>query len=588
MLLFSLRYTADPQAVERDERVIMSLKTTKEHLTILLADTDNKVIALSGKWGTGKSYMWEEVKVASADEMVRGALYASLFGLSSIEQAKVKLIQNAVPSLEANPGLWETAKQTVKSGIKVLEGFHEGFGALNDLGLVLAPALLRHKFIVLDDIERKHDKLNVDEILGFIDEFNQQYDSRFVLILNNDKLKDHEVWNILREKVVDQELCLKTTPTEAFDIALRLTLSPHAERIREAVEVCGLTNIRIIRKVIKVVNRILGDRQGLSNAVLSRVIPSTVLLSAIHYKGIEDGPDFNFVLRQGNDVEEMIAAQKAAQNEGEETEDCKQKAKWRLLMRELRISSCDQFELLVADFLHSGLFDLSKVAEIIDRYVAEDDLMTARNDCNEFFQRMLWDHFRTEEELLLEATKLAKKSHLLDANFVTALYENISELTDGGPVAEAALDQWIKSFRDMNLNDVEGYNLFRFKVHPRIKAEFDCINAKAQANTTAFGACIYMVKNSGWGPREEAVLKSATVTDMERIIRTIAVSDLQVFMGRMLDLCASKQQYTEPFGTAMDHFVQACRNIVNDPDAGRLRKLIEVLFADRKLAKELE
>jgi hypothetical protein len=281
------------------------------------------------------------------------------------------------------------------------------------------------------------------------------------------------------------------------------------------------------------------------------------------------------------------AAQKAAQTEEEEAEDIKQKAKWRLLIRELRISCCDQFELLVADFLHSGLFDLSKVAEIIDRYVAEDDVMTVRNDCNEFFQRMLWNHFLTEGELLFEATKLAKRSHLLDANFVTALYEKISELTGGEPIAEAALDQWIKSFRDMSLNDVEGYNLFHCKVHPRIKAEFDSINAKAQANTTVLGACISMVKNSEWGPREEAALKSATVNDMERIIRTIAVPDLQVFMGRMLDLCASKQQYTEPFGTAMDHFVQACRNIVNDPDAGRLRKLIEVLFSDWKLAKEL-
>jgi hypothetical protein len=568
----------------------MSLKTTKVHLTKLLADADNKVIALSGKWGTGKSFMWEEVKAASADEMVKGALYASLFGLSSIEQAKVKLIQNAVPSLEANPGLWGTAKQSVKTGIKVLESFHKGFGALNDLGLVLAPALLRHKLIALDDIERKHDNLNVDEILGFIDEYTQQYDSRFVLILNSDKLKDHEVWNILREKVVDQELCLKTTPAEAFEIAaLGLTPSPHAERIREAVEVCGLTNIRIIRKVIKVVNRILGNRQGLSNAVLSRVIPSTVLLSAIHYKGIEDGPDFNFIFGQGNDVEEMIAAQKAAQNEGGVTEDSKQKAKWRLLIRELGISCCDQFELLVADFLHSGLFDLSRVAEIIDRYVAEDDVMTARNDCNEFFQRMLWDHFLTEEDLLSEATKLANRSHLLDANFVTALCEKISELPGGEPIAEAALTQWIMSFRDRNLNDVEGYNLFQFKVHPRIKAEFDSINTKAQNNTTILDACISMVKNSGWGPREEAVLKSATVNDMERIIRTtVNVQDLQVFMARMLDLCSSKQEYTGSFGTAMDNFVQACRKIVNDPDAGRLPKLIKFLFSDWKLAKELE
>lgn len=562
----------------------MSLKTTKEHLVELLNDADNKVIVLTGKWGTGKSFMWGEVKTASVDPKVIGALSASLFGLSSIEQVKIKLLQNAVPSLESNHGVWDGTKQAMKTGIKVLEGINKGFGALNDLGLIIAPALLRHKLIVLDDIERKHDKLNVDEILGFIDEFTQLYGSRFVLILNNDQLTDYEVWNILREKVVDQELCLRTTPAEAFDIALGLTPSPHADRIRAAVEICGLTNIRISRKVIKAVNRILGNRQGLSDAVLSRVIPSTVLLSAIHYKGIEDGPDFNFVLDQGNDLELIIAAQK----EGDEAEDSKRKAKWRLLIRELGISYCDQYELLIADFLHSGLFDVTKVAEIIDRYVAEDDVMTARNDCNRFFQSLIWDHTLSEAELLAEGTELADRSHLLDAYMITALHESLSQLPDGKAIADSALDNWIKAFREKNLHEVNLDNFFRRKIHPLIEEELNSINAKSKANTTALDACISIVKNSGWGLREEAALKSATVQDMEKIIRTSAVPNLKLFMGRMIEMYINKQNYINPFGTAMDNFVQACRNIVSDPNSWRLGKLIKVLFSDSKLEKELE
>lgn len=147
----------------------MSLKSTKEQLKQLLTEKDNKVIALSGKWGTGKSYMWQQVKTSSIDETVRGALYASLFGLSGIEQVKTKLIQSMVPAIKANPKLWEGAKQTVKSGVKVLEGFHRGFGALNDLNLVFAPAILRQKLIVLDDIERKHEKLDIDDDLLPVD-----------------------------------------------------------------------------------------------------------------------------------------------------------------------------------------------------------------------------------------------------------------------------------------------------------------------------------------------------------------------------------------------------------------------------------
>ena len=191
----------------------MSLKTTKEQLVQLLADTDNKVVALSGKWGTGKSFMWDQVQQASSDEAVKGALYASLFGVSSIDQVKLKLIQSSAKAAESYPVLFRSAKQALQTGIKALEGFHRGFGALNDIGLLLAPALLRQKVLVLDDIERKHEKLSIDEVLGFIDEFTKQHSSRVVLILNDDQLEKRDVWNTLREKVIDQDLRRKRPAT---------------------------------------------------------------------------------------------------------------------------------------------------------------------------------------------------------------------------------------------------------------------------------------------------------------------------------------------------------------------------------------
>lgn len=260
----------------------MSLQATKTHLIQLLDDQDNKVIALSGKWGTGKSHLWREVKDASGDDMVKGCIYVSLFGLSSIDQMKKKLIEMIIPGAKSNPGMWKSAKQAVSSGVKVLEGFHKGFGALNDLSLILAPTMLQNKVIVLDDIERKHDKLNVEEVMGFIDEFTQQHGARIILILNSDQLKDKNMWDTLREKVIDQEVRLDTTPAEAFEIAHRIVPTPYADLIKKTTESCGVINIRIICKVIKAVNRILGKREDLSDEVLSRVVPSTVLLAATH------------------------------------------------------------------------------------------------------------------------------------------------------------------------------------------------------------------------------------------------------------------------------------------------------------------
>ena len=561
----------------------MSLQSTKNHLIQLLDDHDNKVVALSGKLGTGKSHLWGEVKDASGDEKVKGAIYVSLFGLSSIDQMKKKLIEMVIPGAEANPGMWESAKQAVSSGVKVLEGFHKGFGTLNDLSLILAPAMLRNKVIVLDDIERKHDKLNVEEVMGFIDEFTQQHGARIVLILNSDQLADKKMWDTLREKVIDQEVRLETTPAEAFGIALGIVPTTYAARIQKTVLTCGVTNIRIICKVIKAVNRILGKREDLSDEVLSRVVPSTVLLAATHYKGIDDGPDLEFILKIANPDDWGDYGKKA-----EELDDAsKLRAKWRLLLQEIGVNGCDEYENLVVEFLKSGLFDTSDVEKIIDRYASEADVMHAISMAKLFNEHVIWHHKMTDAELVAEASELAKTSHLLDAYSVTYHHQLISELQGGPPIASAFLKNWIDAFEAKKLENFEFDNFWNQPLHPDIRAAFDAAKARSQASTTAFDACKHIVMSSGWGHKQEAVLKAATVQDFEAIIRTLEVDDLRLFMCRFLEMCVQPGSYVQHFGTATNRFMDACKNIYDDPTVPRLAKLVETLFKSSKLEAHL-
>ncbi|EOA02053.1 hypothetical protein HFRIS_024500, partial [Herbaspirillum frisingense GSF30] len=114
----------------------MSLEETKSQLIHMLEQDDAKVIALSGKWGTGKSYMWEQIKKSEV-AFAKDALYASVFGLSSIDLVKLKLIQSAAKSVDEFPALTEGIKRTWGAFSKVAEGFHKGFAALNDIGLIL-------------------------------------------------------------------------------------------------------------------------------------------------------------------------------------------------------------------------------------------------------------------------------------------------------------------------------------------------------------------------------------------------------------------------------------------------------------------
>jgi hypothetical protein len=561
----------------------MSLLETKNQMIQLLEDQDNKVIALSGKWGTGKSHLWREVKKGSQDAKVQSALYVSLFGLASMDQVKLKIIQSAIPVAGESSVVWDTAKKSWGAISKVLEGMGKGYGAVNDIALLAVPMFLKNRVIVLDDIERKHSKLSVDEVMGFIDEFTQQHGSRIILILNSDQLADKVMWDTLREKVIDQELRLSTTPSEAFDIAVGIVQTRYSERIKATLQSCGVTNIRIICKVIKAVNRILGKREDLSDDVLFRVVPSTVLLAATHYKGIDNGPDSEFILKIANPDDWGDYGKKA-----EDLDDAgKLRAKWRLLLQEIGVNGCDEYENIVVDFLKSGLFDTAGVEKVIDRYANEADVTHAIAMAKRFNEHVIWHHRLTDADLLTEATELAKSSHLLDAYSVTYHHQQISELDGGRPVANAFLKNWIDAFEAKKLENFEFDNFWNQPLHPDVRAAFDAATARSQATTTAFDACKHIVMNSGWGHKEEAVLKAATVQDFDAIIRTLEVDDLRLFMRRFLEMCVQSGSYVQHFGPATTRFMDACRNIYNDPAVPRLAKLVETLFKSSKLEAHL-
>ncbi len=571
----------------------MSLQETKDQLLSLLEDADNKVIALSGKWGTGKSHLWQEIRKADTRESVRKSLYVSLFGLKELDDVKMKLVQSSIPAITENAVLAQRVKLAFEGIKKVAAGFHKAFSALDELTLLALPTMLKGKLIVLDDIERKHNELSADQVLGFIDEYIQQHDTRFVVILNTDKLQMKEVWENLREKVIDQEITLNTSCDEAFRIAAELTPATYSAQVKSASETCRLTNIRVIRKVIKAVNRIVGGRNNLHPAVLARVIPSIVILAAINYKALEDGPDFDFVLAQGTVRDWRPKNEKKATDfdeeadESAESKDEKRKSAWKLMLNQLGIIMCDEFELLVVEFLRSGMFDATALNAILDRYVTETDVMIAIERARQFGTRLLWNHHTTEGKLLEEAKALAADMRFLDPYHVTSLANQVGELPDGAAVADEIIATWIEHFNAKNDDEISDHDPFNRPLHHLIRAASDAKNATAQPGMSVVDACRHIVENSGWGVRQEVAMKSATVADFEAALRTTEGEDLRRFMSKMIEFRLQRSNYQQSFGSAMDNFVEACRNIRLNPASPRLGNLIQNVFEKSSLGREL-
>lgn len=568
----------------------MSLDRTKKQLIQLLENTDNKVIALSGRWGTGKTHLWNEVKTGSNDVKVRKALYVSLFGLSSMDQVKRKLMEGALPEAAVGGGKLEVIKNLFKSGVQAAATHYKALAALNDLNLLLvAPLALKERVIVIDDIERKHGKLGIDEILGFIDEYSKEFKARFVLVLNDDQLaiegEQRTLWTTFREKVIDQEIKLSTTPDEAFSIAIKLLASPKYEAtLKLAITACGLTNIRIIGKVIRAANQILANRD-LSDSIQARIVPSIVLFGAIHYRGLEDGPDFQFALNVGNPDWSTFLRDK----KDEPTEEEKRKDRWRMLMSELGIINCDDFEKVLVEFLESGLFESEKVQTIIERYVGEAQTIDARQNARIFIKKAIWDHRATDTDLIAEASGFPTVAGQLDPYVATELHGVLSELDGGQPLAAQVIQAWIAAFRRRGDPASDDDNPFGNPLHPDIQEAFDTAASQQQAQVTVVEACNYIIKHSSWGTLQEVAMKRATADDFESAIREMNIEELPKFMRRMIEMRLQRGTYDRHFGHATDHFIESCRAIANDqrPESVRLAKLIKRLFATTALASEL-
>lgn len=571
----------------------MSMLKAKANLEVLLADREVRVLALSGKWGTGKSHMWKGVRDASTDPDVKAALYVSLFGVASLAELKLKLVQSAMPLLEKKGPRADAVRGAVHTAKQAVQSFFKLGSALDELALLAVPAMVRDKFIVIDDIERKHDKLSIDEVLGFIDDFTQNYGSRILLILNTDQLADKQVWETFREKVIDEELRLETTSTDAFDIAVQLSPSQFAEKIKPAVEACGLTNIRIIRKIIRTANKILAAHAPIPDDVLNRVIPSLVLLSAIHYKGIEDGPTIAFVLDTDSRVGRLIARGERERRGEEASDQDKLQARWELLLDRLGIAYTDEFEKLVSDYLNAGLVDLSAVDKVISRYRQEQQRAGAQARVREFFQSTIWDPELAPTEIKEKAEALLNDVPYLDCYTVTALYEHLSGLEEAVSVAEQMVSLWVDWLRSQAAApgaDPSHFILDNWPprpVHPLIVAAFAEARARIEQPRTLLDVCLYLARSNGWGPSEEAVLKSATVDDFMQTILSIRGEQLRVFLYKNLDLYANRGTYANHFGSGPTNFLDACRKIRAERAGTRWASLIENLFKNAKLDADL-
>lgn len=545
--------------------------STKNRLIDLLKNQDHKVIVLKGKWGTGKTRLWRDVN-AELYQDSKDSIYVSLFGAKTITELRLRIFKSACSNEET------TTSKLLDTGSGILKGFLNRFTgySIEDGVLLWLSDIVKGKLIVIDDIERKHKSLDIDELLGLLDEYSENHKTRFLILLNTDKLSEGDDWTTLHEKVVDVEITLKPLPSESFDIAAEGKTGAYLAETKNAVEILGINNIRIIRKIINTVNHIINASE-IDDAPASRWIPSTVLLTACHYRAIDNPPPFKYIIEPLNSMIDLFQNVEKKLNDDERS--------WSKLLRELDIHSPGKYEEILQEFLTSGLLDLNELKIQFEKYKKNDNSAAVDNKLREFFENVYWNPDKSEVELLDMAKDLLPFAGKLDYQTITSIISTIKELNDS-VLAEKFLNACLQSIEPCSAEHEKLETTHYGNIcHPEITVKINTLRDTLNPPLSLIEAVEYIIKNPGWGERERAAFRNSTVQGYEDTLKEIKNKPLRLFIIQHIEWISVLQD--ENFKHGVENFIAACAKIYASDPTSRLSKIIYRTFDSKKLTEKL-
>ncbi len=278
----------------------MSLAAVQDRVSNFLNSNEPQIISLSGKWGAGKTFLWFKMYEAARKNKklnYPNYSYISLFGVNGLSELKIQIGANLKKNTNSDEDLENIRNQseslfykTKAKAESLLSGFSLSYGGVSIEVANLLNGLsyygLGEAVICFDDIERRGKELNLVDILGVASQLKQEKKCKVILIFNTDEFdqKDKDIWNRYHEKVIDYEISLELTSTEATNIAFDNT-DKITNIVRECSNKLELQNIRLLKKILRYSMEFASflEENGCGGDVVESGIKSLVLFMACRY-----------------------------------------------------------------------------------------------------------------------------------------------------------------------------------------------------------------------------------------------------------------------------------------------------------------
>lgn len=268
----------------------MSLQIIQQHILEFLSSSEPEVLAISGAWGVGKTFAWNQELVNCRDDKALEFdkySYVSLFGVNSLEVLKATLFENLIDStlIGSDPSLKSLKDNTVSMSkslgqkslkqIKNLPFLKNASSVLDAMSYMY----VSNSLICIDDLERKGNALTSKDILGIVSQLKEQKKCKIVLLLNEASISDSSDYKEFKEKVIDKEITFNPTPSECIYLIIPNEFE-WFETVRECAEILSLTNMRVISKAYSLISKCLQHCDDLGPEI-SRQICHTIIFVVV-------------------------------------------------------------------------------------------------------------------------------------------------------------------------------------------------------------------------------------------------------------------------------------------------------------------
>lgn len=255
-----------------------------------------KTVLISGNWGVGKTYYVKQFLEGKIN-----SIYISLFGKNNIDDIKMDIYSELNKNNIKAKG-WKIRKK--------LEGLQIGIDifsiTLPQMKLNIEKVIEKYQkenvIFVFDDLERKSEKITIEEILGFIEWLNQIDKVKIIILSNEDEMKD-EKYNRFKEKVIQKTYKINNYSEDASlsimnykcfkkNIEKLLNEYDYNNLIQEFLKKHKFKNLRTLEKCVPYLEKILDkiDFSCIIKEDLCEIIVSSmaVVIESIDMLYIED------------------------------------------------------------------------------------------------------------------------------------------------------------------------------------------------------------------------------------------------------------------------------------------------------------